>query len=543
MHMRRLVSTALMGLLVNPLAPLAAPRKADRDDPAPIRHIVVIFDENISFDHYFGTYPHALNPAEEPFFEADPGTPTANTLVGALLNNNPNLTNPANAPGQTNPFRLDRSQAVTADQDHDYGPEQLAFDHGLMDLFPVSVGTAGSPPSPPPSIVTTTGLVMGYYDGNTVTALWNYAQHFAMNDNSYGTNFGPSTVGALNLVSGQTNGVTASTGPVGCDSCAFVSDGSASGLTVIGDPDPMGDVCSTSSSTATMSGPNVGDLLSAHGITWGWFQGGFDLSAHNSNGTTGCNRSTTSALITAAQKDYVPHHEPFQYYATTRNLMHTRPSDVTKAGRNGDGANHQYDLNDFYATVAAGNMPAVSFLKPIKVQNGHGGNSDPLDEQAFLVHVINFLQTRPEWESTAVVIAYDDSDGWYDHQMSPIVNHSVTVQDHLTVNGACGLDGATSALAGPAVNHAQGRCGYGPRLPLLVISPLAKHNFVDHTVTDQTSILKFIEDTWLGGERLGNGSFDGVAHSIRNMFDFDQKDHDKTGRLVLSESTGEIVRK
>ena len=69
----------------------------------------------------------------------------------------------------------------------------MAFHGGLMDLFPMSVGTAGPPPSAPPAAVTTTGLTMGYYDGNTVTALWNYAQHFAMNDNSYGTNFGPST--------------------------------------------------------------------------------------------------------------------------------------------------------------------------------------------------------------------------------------------------------------------------------------------------------------------------------------------------------------
>ena len=102
------------------------------------------------------------------------------------------------------PFRLDRSQNLTDDQDHDYTPEQQAFDHGLMDAFPEFTGTAGPPPASPPDHGDTTGLVMGYYDGNTVTALWNYAQHYAMNDNSYDTNFGPSTDGALNLISGQT---------------------------------------------------------------------------------------------------------------------------------------------------------------------------------------------------------------------------------------------------------------------------------------------------------------------------------------------------
>jgi len=70
----------------------------------------------------------------------------------------------------------------------------------------MATGTAGPPPGGSP-LFSTTGLVMGYYDGNTVTALWNYAQRYAMNDNSYGTTFGPSTVGAVNLISGQTNGV------------------------------------------------------------------------------------------------------------------------------------------------------------------------------------------------------------------------------------------------------------------------------------------------------------------------------------------------
>ena len=90
-----------------------------------------------------------------------------------------------------------------------------------MDLFPANTGTAGTPPSAPPPAVLTKGLTMGYYDGNTVTALWNYAQRFAMNDNSYDTNFGPSTPGALNLASGQTNGVIDNTKGTG----AVIADG------------------------------------------------------------------------------------------------------------------------------------------------------------------------------------------------------------------------------------------------------------------------------------------------------------------------------
>ena len=111
----------------------------------PIKHLVVIFQENISFDHYFGTYPNATNPPGEPTFHAKADTPTVNGLSPALLTSNPTL-NPANLAGATNPFRLDRSEAVTSDQDHDYLAEQQAFDMGAMDLFPLFVGTPGPPP-------------------------------------------------------------------------------------------------------------------------------------------------------------------------------------------------------------------------------------------------------------------------------------------------------------------------------------------------------------------------------------------------------------
>ena len=124
----------------------------------------------------------------------------------SLLHRNPNSLNPDNGPGAMNPFRLDRSEASTASQDHGYRPEQIAFHAGLMDLFPKSVGRGNKAAGAASSPLETTGLTMGYYDGNTVTAMWNYAQRFAMSDNSYGSNFGPSTTGAINLISGQTNG-------------------------------------------------------------------------------------------------------------------------------------------------------------------------------------------------------------------------------------------------------------------------------------------------------------------------------------------------
>jgi len=499
----------------------------------PIKHLVVIFQENISFDHYFGTYPYATNTAGEPRFVAAPGTPSVNGLSHLLLTHNPNATNSANADGQTNPFRLDRSQAATADQDHNYTPEQMAFDHGLMDAFPVSVGTAGPPP-PGSAITATTGLTMGYYDGNTVTALWNYAQRYSMSDNSYDTNFGPSTPGAINLISGQTNGVIQNINP----GSSTISDGNG-GTTLIGDADPVGDVCSTTTSTVVQfGGKNVGDLLSAAGVTWGFFEGGFNLSLVNPDGSTGCKRDHTSTITNTKKADYIPHHQPFQYYVSTANPTHARPSSVAMIGHNGDGANHQYDTQDFFDAVSAGNFPAVSYIKAPGYQDGHAGYSDPLDEQTFIVTLINFLQKQRDWESTAVIIAYDDSDGWYDHALQ-IVNQSSTSAD-LLPSGEASCGNGITALPGinPATAHAQGRCGYGPRLPLLAISPWARRNFVDHTITDQSSILRFVEDNWLSKTRIGAGSFDTIANPLDHMFNFQFPENLEP--LILDPTTGTL---
>ncbi len=523
-----LATVLVAGQIVSPVAAHAA--STDYPTTTPIKHLVVIFQENVSFDHYFGTYPVAMNPPGEPKFTAAYLTPGVNGLNTFLQHRNPNL-NAVNGASASNPFRLDRSQAATADQDHDYTPEQQAFDHGNMDAFPAYTGTAG----PPPAGLATTALVMGYYDGNTVTALWNYANHFSMSDNSYGTTFGPSTPGAINVVSGQTNGVIDVNGA----DYATVADGNG-GLTLTSDADPAGDVCSSSTNLA-MSGKNIGDLLNAKGISWGFFSGGFDLTLTNSNGSTGCARSTTSTVTGVKKADYIPHHQPFQYYASTQNLKHTRPSSVAMIGQPGDAANHQYDIHDFFDAVSAGNFPAVSYLKAPGFQDGHAGYSDPLDEQTFIVNTINFLEKQPDWNSTAVIINYDDSDGWYDHQLGMLVNGSETTQDALTGPNACGS--ASSALAGvnPATTHAQGRCGFGPRIPLLAISPWARINAVDHTMTDQSSIPHFIEDNWLGSERIGQGSFDQGSGSLQFLFDFANYTTvpPRNTPLFLDPSTGE----
>jgi phospholipase C len=461
----------------------------------PIKHLVVLYQENVSFDHYFATYPNAAN-SDGSTFWPKPGTPTVNGLNESLL--------APNNPNSVQPFRLSHDQAETCDQGHAYTDEQKAFDNGLMDKF---VETVGRGAGTCVDYGYGKGLVMGYYDGNTVTAFWNYAQNFAMNDNSYSTGFGPSTPGALNLIAGQTHGF------------ATTSSAVTANNTVIGDPQPTGDICDTRDNTTSIdpNNKNIGDLLNAKGITWGWFEGGF----------ADCNASHTN-VGNQTSKDYIPHHQPFQFFASTANLQHLPPTSVYMIGRT-DQANHQYDLTDFWDAVDAHHMPAVSFLKAPAYQDGHAGYSDPLDEQKFVVDTINRLEKSDYWDDTAVIIAYDDSDGWYDHQMSPIVNQS-SDSAHDALRGTdCGAN--PNAISGGYLD----RCGYGPRQPLLVVSPYAKPNFVDHTITDQTSILRFIEDNWQTGP-IGNDSLDEKAGTLLNMFNFGR---DQTAtRLFLDPTTG-----
>jgi phospholipase C len=557
------------------VGPSAAVSSADAapETTTPIQHLVVIYQENVSFDHYFGTYPNATNTSGQSF-SAAPDTPSVNGLTGSLLTSNPN---------GVNPRRYDPSNVndvLTCDQDHNYTDEQRAFDSGAMDKFPQTVGNGSG--KTPEGGTCVAGDVMNYYDGNTVTGLWNYAQQYAMSDNSYGTTFGPSSPGAVNLVSGNTGNVDTthmvnhpSVGP----NSDLVADGNG-GFTLTGDAQPYWDDCSTRDAVA-MSGKNVGDLLNDKGLSWGFFEGGFRPTTtfadaatatglagqstatftpdefKNGGFNTSVPHSSNQAICDAVhpvgvglpspqtgtgqygyKDDYIPHHEPFQYYASTANPHHlTLPTGNdgtvgldalrtigtdTQHYVNGqpqfDTPNHQYDMSDFDQLVAAiGNgdlppsaLPAVSFLKAPGFQDGHAAYSDPIDEQRFVVNEINALQRTPDWKSTAIVIAYDDSDGWYDHAYSGVHNPSTSVADALTGVGMCGTGTPLASQAG--------RCGYAERQPLMVISAWAKHNAVDHTLTDQSSITRFVEDNW-GLPRIA-GSFDAAAGSLNGLFDF-----------------------
>jgi phospholipase C len=537
-YLRRAAAIALASNLVlaMPGGLLASPGKNSAEameTATPIKHVIVIFGENISFDHYFATYPHATNPEGEPAFHAKDDTPRANNLLsGGLLDENPN---------STQPFRMDTGVAsVTCDQNHSYTPEQQADDHGLMDKFPESTGSGSSSSSPCNDYGKGVGVVMGYFDGNTATALWNYAQHFALNDNSYSTMFGPSTVGAVNLVAGTT--ATGTLFPTKVNGKAASPSGVIANDVftgpIIGDVRPLNDECVLTNpglQTAQMAsivGKNVGDLLNAKNITWGWFEGGFAPTGYDSMGRAICAQHHVGLAGDDAVEtvgDYIPHHEPFQYYTSTQNLHHVQPKDPSLIGTSLDGANHQYDLSAFWTALGEDRLPSVTYLKAAAYQDAHPGYSDPIDEQNFVVDVINAVMNSSYWKDTAIIIAYDDSDGWYDHALGPIVNQSAVADDALAGSADCGSATAVTT---------QGECGYGPRQPLLVISPYAKQNYVDHRATDQSSILRFIEDNWDLG-RIGGNSSDVKAGKLNGMFDFD--DNSTAKKLILDPATGVVL--
>jgi phospholipase C len=675
----------------------AAPPPGSNHTKTPIKHLVVIFQENVSFDHYFGTYPNAANPGGQnggPTFTARPGTPAVDGLLPATdsslpasLQHSTDLTNPSVNPNAAAPMRLDWTPdgapgsaggQETCDQDHNYSDEEQSFDGNAdgsifkMDLFVQSVGKA-SGRTPNGAAACVPGTVMDYYDGNSTTAFWNYAQHYSMSDNSYDTTFGPSAPGAINLVSGDTGGVDTDTthqagtvsiatngSPSGSPNADITSDGNG-GFSLTSDAQPFWDDCSTRDAVA-LTGTNIGDELNAAGLTWGWFQGGFRptmtfadataASGHSGQPTSQfikdefsgsavvTNRPVPPANISATHSatkvglpsglgtasdqglcntyhaigvalspntvstpnptengladntvptnapwgfkdDYIAHHEPFQYYATTANPHHLTvddgklhgPDSLSMIGNDTqtflkgvpqfDTPNHNYDTSDFNALVSAINsgalppdaLPAVTFLKAPAYQDGHAQYSNPRDEQAFVVNEVNALEKSPDWSSTAVVINYDDSDGWYDHVYSGITNPSNSPADNLTgptktgaitpTNTTSGQCGSGKAL-GPGTNGQQGRCGFSSRLPMMLISPCAAPDRVDHNTSDQASIINFIEYNW--GLDPIPGSFDqslsqtdkneGIPFDLAGLFDFSNCNQPA---ITLDPATGEIA--
>ena len=485
------------------------------DTTTPIKHVVIIYDENQSFDHLFGTYPYAENRDGTGFCPAPEtaGLPSSsasvNTELAAGLMPSSTLGSPVSAgncstyqgvtpnpeagptppvanttapnPNEYQPQRIPDTAAVTCDNNHSYTPEEEAVDGGKMDKF-VQFTSANC--TIPGATGSTPGIGMDYYDGNTATGLWNYAQRYGMSDNSWDATFGPTMIGSLNMF-----GATAFS--------------SITGSTYISNTNPVWD--DIDGQNGEMGGGNIGTLMNEKGVSWGWFEEGFSTPTTSDTNVDGHAANMFSSI-----------YDTPDWWQATSNEDHTPSSSGSEIGFNGP-ANHQYDTPEFFNSLngtGGAKLPAVSFLRADEVRTGHPSVSDPLDEQEWIVSDINAIQKSAYWPSTAIVIEYDDSDGYYDHQAPTIINSSNTGSDSAICTEA-------HAAGVPELGNQSNRCGPSQRLPFEVISPYAKPDHVDHSLVTQDSTLKFIEKNW-GLPTIGPATFDNLPQlsDLESFFDW-----------------------
>lgn len=432
----------------------------------PIQHVVVVVLQDESFDRYFGIYPNAQNNHSEVAFHARPNTPKVAGFSKELLEHNPNLSNPYRmAPGQP-----------TCDLGYGVIAQKRAYNHGLNNMF-IWQENQG------PNAVSDDGCfaqsVMGYYDGNTLSALWQYAQHYALADHFFASEYATVTGGQIDIIAGVNQGII----PKVLPGVSYKDE-------LLGNNPPRYDDGSKGRFKVSLNRTNIGNLLSAHQVSWGAFVGGFKSNSYRPDGTAVMDKrvmNQAGSLVMA----YESSDDPFQYFASTANKHHLAPSHLANIGKDGP-EHHQYDLSMLWWAAEHNLLPAVSFVFADHARNGHVGSSSPLDEQFFVRQVMSHLKASSQWSSTAVMLVWSSANGWYDHVTPP-----------------------------PAPQSMLGN-GYGPRLPFLLISQWAKHNYVEHKMLDQSSVLRFIENNWQLGY-LGPHTPDRYAHSLLSMFDFSQQ--------------------
>ena len=414
-----------------------------------LKHVVVIYLENHSFDNLYGEYPGANGLANAT------ATATQRDLSGTAYATLPMPTSrafsvfPANLPNA--PFSIEQyvpADANTPDLVHRYYQEQAQIDGGRMDHY-AAVSDAK-------------GLVMGYYH----TAGLPLAAEAADNvlcDNFFHAAFGGSFLNHIYLISAQApvfpNAPAAlraqldAAGKVVRDG-AVTPDGYAVNTSFsVNIPHPATTPIANLVPNQTM--PTIGDRLSERGVSWAWYSGGWN-----------------DALAGHPDPLFQFHHQPFIYFANYRDGSAAKLA-------------HLKDEAEFIAAARAGTLPAVSFVKPLGEVNEHPGYANVLSGERHVAELLQALRASPHWKHTAVIITYDENGGFWDH------------------------------VAPPAID----RWGPGSRVPTLVISPLAKHGYVDHHLYDTSSILALIEHRW---SLAPLGTRDAAANDLRDAFDFRQ---------------------
>ena len=456
--LRRLMAYAAGSAMVMAAGPIftatavAAERQSESDIGAlaGINHLVVIYDENHSFDNLYGSFPGANG-----ISRASATSKTQVTLAGVpyttLPQTDPHI--PTNLPNE--PFDITKyvpANQKTRDLVHRYYQEQIQIDGGKMDKF-VAVSDAK-------------GLAVGYYPTAQLPVAAE-AANYALADNFFHAAFGGSFLNHQWLVCACT--------PVYADA---VKDGSSKDLhTILGaDGLPTKDgqlttvatgnyaintifpavapTIATAAHLPLLKNATIGDRLTAGGVSWAWYSGGWN-----------------DAVAGHADPLFQYHHQAFNYYANYAPGT--------------EGRAHLQDETNFIAAAKGGTLPAVSFVKPLGPDNEHPGYTDLVRGEQHLIDLINDVRNGPNWADTAIVITYDEHGGFWDHVAPP------TSKKH-------------SDVWGP-----------GARVPTIIISPLAKRHFVDHTLYDTTSILATIEHRW---HLEALGTRDANAHDLRRAF-------------------------
>ena len=401
---------------------------------ASVDHVIVIYQENWSFDSLFGKFPGANGidgASATSLTQTDKdGRPYA-TLPPSIDTRPqppaPDARIPADLP--VAPFDLSRyvpPTSRTGNPIHRFYQQQLQINGGRMDRF-VAWTNVG-------------GLVMSYYDASNMP-LGRLAREFVLADNFFHAAFGGSFLNHMWLICACTPqwpdapaDLRAQLGPDG----TLLQDGEVT---------PDGYVVNTAYTVNTphparitdphhlvpnLTLPTIGDRLDAKGVSWAWYAGGW-----------------RDALAGTPHARFAYHHQPFAYFA--------RWADGTPAK-----AKHLRDESEFLSDVAAGRLPAVSFVKPLGIHNEHPNTGEPLTGQQHVAELVQAVRASAIWPRTLIVITYDENGGRWDHVAPPVVD----------------------------------RWGPGTRVPTVIVSPLVKRSHVDHSRYDTTAILKLIETRW-----------------------------------------------
>jgi len=307
------------------------------------------------------------------------------------------------------------------------------------------------------------GLAMGYYDGSKLP-LWTYAQQYVLADHFFHASFGGSFLNHLWLVAAATPTFPSAPADMLAQldaSGTLMKDGSVTpdGLavnTLYTVYNPHPCYSRQEQLLPAQTMPHIGDRLDAKNLSWAWYSGGWN-----------------DAMAGNPDPLFQFHHQPFAYFQDL--------ADGTEAK-----AKHLRDETDFFATLKGSDLPSVVFIKPLGPDNEHPGYADVVRGDQHAVDIIKAVQNSSYWKRSAIIVTYDENGGFWDHVPPPQVD----------------------------------RWGPGTRVPTIIVSPYAKRGFVDKTVYDTTSILKFIEWRW---DLPPLAERDAKANNLLNAFDFSQK--------------------